>query len=433
MYEDGLDDDRVERGRALSQIPGAVTETELNVFAVKAQSKGGYYRVEIEGYFGQCECEDFTSRGGKTCKHLLAVRFFLEKRATGKHADTPAEIPKRRYSEQWRASDQAQTNEYPLFGKLAAGLAATVPEPPYRTGRPPISIRDGLFCALQREYLGKSLRRAGSHYEISLERDLIRRVPGYCHVSKLLNRPELTPILQELITKSALPFISIDRGFAPDSTGIRTTSFGEWMAEKHDDDREHHWLKLHAIIGTKSHIVASVVIGEKNSADSPQFDALVRGLLTGGFHPDEIYADKGYLAHSNFELAEELGIELFVPFKSNSKPRSTTRVANSAGQKSHSKLWTRSYWFYQEHRTEWEGKYHQRSNVEAVFSSIKRKFGETLRSRTPTAQVNELLCKVLAYNITRVIQGSFEFGSKIDFGPSVAALGEDGRGASASP
>jgi hypothetical protein len=39
--------------------------------------------------------------------------------------------------------------------------------------------------------------------------------------------------------------------------------------------------------------------------------------------------------------------------------------------------------------------YHKRSNIEATNAAIKRKFGETLKSKNPVAQVNELLAKLL--------------------------------------
>ena len=41
--------------------------------------------------------------------------------------------------------------------------------------------------------------------------------------------------------------------------------------------------------------------------------------------------------------------------------------------------------------------------VESVFQMIKSKFGERLRSKTATAQVNEALTKVLAHNLCVVI------------------------------
>jgi transposase len=60
--------------------------------------------------------------------------------------------------------------------------------------------------------------------------------------------------------------------------------------------------------------------------------------------------------------------------------------------------------------------YHKRSNVETTFSMIKRKFGERLRSKTDTAQINEVLCKILAHNLCCVIQSMYELNIDVDFG-----------------
>lgn len=55
-------------------------------------------------------------------------------------------------------------------------------------------------------------------------------------------------------------------------------------------------------------------------------------------------------------------------------------------------------------------RYHQRSNIESTFSMIKRKFGDSLRTRTDTAMVNEVLCKVLCHNLCVIVQTIFELG-----------------------
>ncbi len=67
-------------------------------------------------------------------------------------------------------------------------------------------------------------------------------------------------------------------------------------------------------------------------------------------------------------------------------------------------LWRRAFYFFQMHREEFEAKFHAGSNVESVFNALKRKFGETLKSKNRTAEINELLAKVLAYNLTVLIQ-----------------------------
>lgn len=65
--------------------------------------------------------------------------------------------------------------------------------------------------------------------------------------------------------------------------------------------------------------------------------------------------------------------------------------------------------------------YHGRSNAESVFGAIKKKLGEALKSRKPVAQVNELLCKVLAYNITVLIHEMYEHGVVPGFAPKAAS------------
>ncbi len=59
--------------------------------------------------------------------------------------------------------------------------------------------------------------------------------------------------------------------------------------------------------------------------------------------------------------------------------------------------------------------YHKRSDVESTFSMIKAKFGERLRSKSKTAQVNEVLCKILCHNICCLIQSIYELGIEPTF------------------
>jgi transposase len=54
--------------------------------------------------------------------------------------------------------------------------------------------------------------------------------------------------------------------------------------------------------------------------------------------------------------------------------------------------------------------YHCRSNIETTFSMIKRKFGNSLRSKSETGQYNETLCKVIAHNICVLIACMCEMG-----------------------
>ncbi|MDQ5847250.1 MAG: hypothetical protein M3539_18340, partial [Acidobacteriota bacterium] len=63
----------------------------------------------------------------------------------------------------------------------------------------------------------------------------------------------------------------------------------------------------------------------------------------------------------------------------------------------------------------------QASNVETTFHMIKSKFGQRLRSKTMTAQINEALCKVLCHNLCVVIQSVHELGIETAFSIEAAA------------
>lgn len=71
-------------------------------------------------------------------------------------------------------------------------------------------------------------------------------------------------------------------------------------------------------------------------------------------------------------------------------------------------VWSRMFHFYNFKRAEFLAHYHKQSNVETAFSMIKGKFGERLRSKSTTAQVNEALCKVLCHNLCTLIQSMYE-------------------------
>src|SRR5688572_10049806 len=105
----------------------------------------------------------------------------------------------------------------------------------------------------------------------------------------------------------------------------------------------------------------------------------------------------------NLQTTVDHGAVPFIPFKSNTQPDRGTD------------LWSKMFFFSNYKREEFLAHYHKRSNVESVFQMIKSKFGERLRSKTETAQVNEALTKVLAHNLCVVIQSMYELDITPEF------------------
>ena len=121
-------------------------------------------------------------------------------------------------------------------------------------------MSETLFCAIQKVYSQLSSRRAHSLFQNAVERKQIDHAPYFNAPSALFNNPNITPILHELVTLSALPVAGLETDFAIDSTGFRTTTFSAYCGIKHGQKKEHRWLKAHMATGEKTNIVTGIQI-----------------------------------------------------------------------------------------------------------------------------------------------------------------------------
>ena len=389
------------RGKAIADQGNQIKKVNDHSFKVKSQSGSKVYEVKTTPNGMTCDCPDFVYRGGK-CKHIQATRYYLEI-----EKDTPqgtvTEKVHLTYTQAWNAYNAAQKAEVNLFDELLKDLVKAIPEPEQTMGRPRLSIHETLFCAIQKVYSQLSSRRAYSLFENATEKGRIEHTPDFNVPSKLFKNPEMTPILHELVTLSALLVAGIENDFSVDSTGFRTTTFNAYNGMKHGQKKEHQWVKAHLCAGVKTNIVAAVAITDSNGGDSPQFGPLVKKTAEG-FTINEVSADMAYSSRLNLQLVANEGSKACIPFKKNA----TGRAGGSA-------LWKKMFHYFQLNRDDFMEHYHKRSNIEATNAAIKRKFGETLKSKNPTAQVNELLAKIIAYNLTVVIHEMYENGIQPEF------------------
>lgn len=164
------------------------------------------------------------------------------------------------------------------------------------------------------------------------------------------------------------------------------------------------------MVGVGTNVVTSVEITKPNEHDGPLFPVLVQKTAKN-FAIREVSADKAYSSRRNLKVVDDLGGTAFVPFKSDATGRGTV-----TGKGEGVEVWSRMFHYYSLRKDEFFQHYHKRSNAESTFSMIKAKFGDSMRSKNPTAQVNEALCKILAHNICCVIQSMFELGVEPTFG-----------------
>lgn len=399
---------REEKGRALSKDK-RIKEIVGGTWAVPSQSTDTAYIVSVGAE--TCTCKDFEARRAK-CKHLFAVEFVrtVETNADGSTVTTETlKFTKKTYTQDWPRYNAAQVAERDTVQAFLRGLCDGV-ETPAHTGRgpKPIPMSDVVFGLVMKVYSTVSGRRASSGIKACETAGQIGRAPAYNTVFTAFAKPEMTDILTRLIEQSAAPLAGVETNFAIDSTGFGTSTYVSWYSAKYGKEMKRaKWLKAHVCVGTDTNIVTSVSVTEGSDHDSPELPGLV-ATTAERFQMAEVSADKAYLSTDNLAAIEAAGGRPLIEFKSNSKQGGSA-------------AWRRMHAMFVLREEEFMAAYRMRSNVESAFSAMKRKFGGSLRSKTFTAQTNEVLAKILCHNLAVLCHAMHELGISAPFGASVSA------------
>ncbi len=399
-------DFRAQRGATLARRRGKrIRFVGGETYSVPSQSGTSTYCVDLSN--GSCTCPDYELRGGP-CKHLWAVRIARGMVAPPEGASVDSDdilasaASDRRitYEQNWPAYNRAQCEEKERVQILLRGLCDGIAQPPAKsTGRPRLSLADVIYGATMKVYVTTSGRRATTDIRECEKHGFIEQAPAYNSLFRYVENPALKPLLTRLVEESAIPLRALETALAADSTGFTTTTYVRWFDHKHGGDRRvQQWVKAHAMVGTATHVITAVTVTEGHDNDCPQFKPLLATTTGNGFQPKEVSGDKAYLSNENLAAIEDAGAVPYIPFKSNSSPTGNTEA------------WKRLWHYFSFHKEEFLSRYHLRSNVEAVFSSVKRKFGGAVRSKLPAAQHNEVLLKCLCHNLSMLVHAIHELG-----------------------
>lgn len=389
-----------------------------NLWLVPSQAGGRKYSVNYDGEAPRCSCPDFELRHMK-CKHIFAVEYTIQREQTtttttdaaGQTTTTVTEtvkVTRKTYRQEWPAYNAAQTQEKRLFLYLLHQLCQGVGSPAQRgAGRKRFQLEDMIFAMAFKVYSTFSGRRFMTDLHDAQAKGYVSALPCYNTIFNYFEMEMLTPYLVMLIEESALPLKAIESDFAVDSSGFSTCRYVRWYDAKYGNKvlmEKRDWLKVHLMCGVKTNVVTAVEVTDRFANDSPYLKPLVEATAQN-FTMREVSGDKAYLSGDNLKAVVDAQATPYIPFKANS----------TAGEKRHSELWNKMYHFYAFNTERFLQHYHKRSNSESTFSMIKAKFGDSLRSKTQTAQINEALCKVLAHNICCLIQSMYELNLKPKF------------------
>lgn len=391
---------RKQRGMEIAKT-SRIEKTEKG-WKVPSQSGGGHYIVVSNGFGAECNCPDHELRKCK-CKHIWAVELIVTKEIDNEGNVTITKTIRKTYSQDWKNYNLSQQKEKELFMKFLSDITKNIRQPAYTFGKPQNPLSDTIYSMVFKVYSTFSGRRFSTDMQSAKEIGFVDKKIPYNSMFDYFKKKELTPLLAQIVTITSLPLKSVEHDFAIDATGFGTSIFQRWYSFKYGKEiSSRKWVKCHFMTGVKTNIIPSVKITTEFDNDSPELKELV-SKTAEHFEMEEVSADKAYLSKDNLNTIEEAGAKPFIPFKSNNQP-------NKNGA-----IWKKMFYYFQLNNEDFLAHYHKRSNAESSVMMIKSKFGDFVRSKTWTAQVNEVLCKVICHNICVVIQEMFILGIKPDF------------------
>ena len=263
---------------------------------------------------------------------------------------------------------------------------------PCNTGRPPHSPRVVIFCCILKVMTCRTYEGIEA-YVTCMAEDIqqlfqVTRVPGHTVIHRGMYQVGMQYI-RKLTTMMVLECRQRGMAIAVDSSGFRTDSTSKWFdIRTRKEQRRQEYLKLHIAIDVITGIIHGFTITPGRAHESPEFERLMKQLPNVG----KVVADKAFSSRKNCQIVAHKKGTPYLCFKD-----------NATGRAKGSPAWSRSFQDYQNHHEAWMNEYHGREMVEAVFSSIKQRWNESIASRNGWLRWRELALKALVYDIKQLL------------------------------
>jgi transposase len=191
-----------------------------------------------------------------------------------------------------------------------------------------------------------------------------------------LRSADYTTLWQRISTfELNIPMPDNDIVVAVDSTGMKVTSRGDWMREKHGVERK-GWIKVHVAVDVETRRPITFEITDERTTDQEMVKPLLKDIKL-----KDALMDGAYDKEKVFKFMKEKGVTMpGIKIRKNAVVKADTERAESV-------LEFQKYGY-----GSWKGvhQYGRRWAAESVFSAIKRIFGETVRATS----IEGMFCEV---------------------------------------
>jgi hypothetical protein len=172
-----------------------------------------------------------------------------------------------------------------------------------------------------------------------------------------------------------------------DASGIRLVGRSIWYSIRTKKKiKRKQCDKIHIAVSNCSLLIINFRITKWKKGDSPFLKKLLKPFNQIG----KVLADMAYSGKKNVDYVAKKKGAFFSPFKKNADPKGLN-------------TWSYLYKLWNIFPNLCKAIYNQRSRVEAVFSALKRRYGDELYSRKWYLRRREMAMRFIAYNLRLII------------------------------
>lgn len=228
----------------------------------------------------------------------------------------------------------------------------------------------------------------------------VKSLPSSSHVHRFVQSLTIS-YLREIIKAIAWKYYKMSADMFVDATGFTLRKTSTWfnLRIKRKISKKDHY-KLHALCLEKWHLILDFRITKGSRHDGPPLRKMLKPIRKIGL----FFADGAYSCRATIQMIVDRCGSPFIPFS-----KDVTGKSDGCMQ------WKIQFNFFKQVSSLWHNIYHQRSKVEAIFSAIKRKYGNSLRGKSRKSRNRELILRLIAYNLRQALHIEYARENNLPF------------------